>query len=381
MDFRLTKEQEMLMGSLRDMAKRENFSDLAGEINESRQFPDHLIQTYTDMGLLGMTLSPGYGGEGENLLTAVLAVEYLAQFSPVIAAPVFISNLGAAKAIDLFGSEDQKRAIIPTVCSGEKMISTGVSEPEAGADPKTFQTVIEEKDEYVRIKGEKNGIISSGIAEQFLIYAKYRTAANTERFGAVLLDKGMEGVIANAQEEWMGLHGMSVTNLTFDNNQVSKDKVVMKNKSPGDIRTILGVEHTGYAAMCLGIAGGALESARKHARERVAFGHPICDFQAIQLMVANMAIKLDAARMLIYRAATDEKDGLPTFYNAAAGKCFASEMVKEITDLSLQLFGGYGYSVEYPMERMLRDSRVWGFLGGSLEELKGEAARVVFGQK
>lgn len=378
MDFSFTKEQAMLMDSLRDMGKREKFAELGFEINEMKEFPGHLTEKFADMGLLGMTLPPEYGGEGESILTAVLAVEYLAKFSPVIAAPVFESNLGAVKTIDLFGTETQKKAILSAVCSGEISVSTGLTEPETNADVSSFQTVVDDKGGYLLLNGKKDGIIGSGEAAQFLVYVKFSSDPDRDQFGAVLVEKGMEGVTVGDPEKWMGLHGMTARGLIFNDVNIPKNNVVMNKKNSEEIRSIFGIEHCGYAAMCLGIGGGALEHARQHALERVAFGHTICDFQAIQLMIINMAMKLDAAKLLVYRAAAGEKKELPSFYDAVVAKCFACEMVKEITDLALQIFGGYGYSTEYPMERMLRDSRAWSFLGGTLEELKVATSAVVF---
>ncbi|MCJ7773862.1 MAG: acyl-CoA dehydrogenase family protein [Desulfobacterales bacterium] len=378
MDFSLTKEQMMLMDSLKDMAKREKLAELAFQINKTGEFPDHIMEKFADMGLLGMTLSPEYGGEGESLLTALLAIEVLAGFSPAIAAPVFESNLGAVKAIDLFGTKDQKKEIIPIVCRGEMAVSSSLAEPESSGEIAYIQTCAEDKGDYLLLNGKKTGIMSGGSEGLYLVYAKFDKNSDQEEFAAVIVDKAMDGFAFGEKEEWMGLQGMHISSLVFKNVKVPKENLVIKNKNADHIRSILGIEHCGYAAMCLGIAGGALEHARQHALQRVAFGHKICDFQAIQLMVANMAMKLDAARLLVYRAATEAKQGLPSVYDAAVSKCFASEMVKEVTDLALQIFGGYGYSTEYPLERMVRDSRAWGFMGETLETLKVAAASAVF---
>ncbi|MBW1814551.1 MAG: acyl-CoA dehydrogenase family protein [Deltaproteobacteria bacterium] len=378
MDFSLTKEQMMLMESLKDMAKREKFAELAVQINETGEFPNYLIEKFADMGLLGMTLSPEYGGEGEDLLTAVLAVELLAQFSPVIAGPVFESNLGAVKAIDLFGTEEQKKGIIPVVCKGELNVSAGLFEPETGADLTSIQTRVEDKEDYLLLNGKKTTIICGSESSHYLIYAVFEENMDQKQFGAVIAEKGMEGFLFGEEEKWMGLNGIPVRNLIFENVKISKENIVINKKFSDQIPDILGIEHCGYAAMCLGIAGGALEHARQHALQRVAFGHKICEFQAIQLMIADMAMNLDAARLLVYRAAVKAKQGMPSFYEAAAGKCLASKMVKEVTDMALQIFGGYGFSTEYPLERMVRDSRALAFLGGTQEMLKVSAAGTVF---
>jgi len=381
MDFKLTKEQMMLVDSLKDMAKREKFAELAVQIEETEEFPNHLTTTFADMGLLGMTLSPEYGGEGESLLTAVLALESLAQFSPVIAGPVLESNFAAVKVIDMLGTEEQKKAIIPGVCKGEINVPTCLAEPETGADPASFQTRVEDKGGYMLLNGKKTGIIFSNDGSYYLVYAAFEENTNQRQFGAVIVEKEMDGFSFGEKEKWMGLKGMPVQNLMFENVKVSKENIVINSKNHDQILKILGIEHCGYAAMCLGIAGGALEHARQHALQRVAFGHKICEFQAIQLMIADMTMNLDAARLLVYRAAEDASQGMPSFYEAAAGKCVASRMVKEVTDLALQIFGGYGYSTEYPLERMVRDSRAWAFMGGTQEMLKVAAAGTIFKSK
>ncbi|MBW1848019.1 MAG: acyl-CoA dehydrogenase family protein, partial [Deltaproteobacteria bacterium] len=259
MDFSMTKEQMMLMDSLKDMAKREKFAELAVQTNETGVFPVHLIKKFADMGLLGMTLSPEYGGEGEGLLTAVLAVELLAQFSPAIAGPVFESNLGAVKIIDLFGTKEQKKGIIPVVCKGELNVSAGLSEPETGADLTSIQTRVEDKGDYLLLNGKKTTIIYGSEASHYLIYVVFEENTDQKQFGAVIAEKSMEGFLFGEEEKWMGLNGTPARNLIFENVKISKENIVINKINSDQIPDILGIEHCGYAAMCLGIAGGALE--------------------------------------------------------------------------------------------------------------------------
>jgi butyryl-CoA dehydrogenase len=163
--------------------------------------------------------------------------------------------------------------------------------------------------------------------------------------------------------------------------RIPKENLVINKGEFGNLMMTFDIERCGNAAMCLGVAGGAMEEARKYALQREAFGRSICEFQAVQFMAAEMAMKLEAAKLLVYRAACGAGRGLPSIYEASLGKCYANEMVKEVTDLAMQTFGGYGYSKEFPLERMLRDSRAWGVAGGTLQMLKVTVASMIFGRR
>jgi len=381
MDFSLTKEQVMLLDSLRDMGRREKFAELAAHIDATGEFPHHLVPKYAEMGLLGMTLSPEYGGEGESALTAILVIEALAQYSPMIAAPVFESNVGPVRVIDMFGTEAQKRAIIPGVCKGDYSVSVCMTEPEAGSDLTSLQTRVEDKGAHLLLNGRKCFITGGGEASHYLVYTRFGEKPGYKAIGAVIAEKGMPGFTFGKQEAYMGLRGMPSCDLYFDDVVIPKENVVIGQGDFGNLMMTFDIERCGNAAMCLGIAGGALEAAKGYATERQAFGREICEFQAIQFMVADMAMKLDAARLLVYRAANGAGQGLPSIYEASLGKCYANEMVREVTDLAMQVFGGYGYSREMPIERMLRDARAWGVAGGTMQMLKITVASMLFGRR
>ena len=381
MDFSLTKEQTMLLESLRDMAKREKFKELAAEIDRTGAFPHHLMDKYADMGLLGMTLSSEYGGEGESALTAVLAIEALAQYSPMIAAPVFESNVGPVRVIDMFGTPEQKAAIIPGVCKGENSVSVCMTEPEVGSDLTSLQTTVEDKGDHLLLNGRKSFITGGGHASHYLVYCRFGEKPGYKAIGAVIAEKGMAGFSFGKQEEYMGLRGMPSCDLFFDNVKIPKGNLVIDKGDFGNLMMTFDIERCGNAAMCLGVAGGAMQEAKSYALQREAFGRHICEFQSIQFMVAEMAMKLDAAKLLVYRAACGAGQGLPSVYEASLGKCYANEMVKEVTDMAMQIFGGYGYSKEFPLERMLRDSRAWSVAGGTLQMLKVTVASMIFGRR
>ena len=381
MDFSLTREQTMLLDSLRDLARRENFRDLAAHIDETGEFPHHLMRLYAGMDLLGMTLSADHGGAAEGALTAVLAIEELAKYSPLIAAPVFESNVGPVRVIDMFGTAAQKQRILPGVCRGDLSVSVCMTEPEAGSDLTSLKTCVEERGDHLVLNGQKAFITGGGHASHYLVYTRFGDTRGYKGIGAVIVEKGTPGFSFGKQEQFMGLRGMPSCDLFFDNVRVPKEDVVIRAGEFGNLMMTFDIERCGNAAMCLGTAGGALEEAKRYAVKREAFGRPICEFQAIQFMVADMAMKLDAARMLVYRAASGAGQGLPSVYEASMAKCYANEMVRQVTDDAMQIFGGYGYSKDFPIERMCRDARAWSVAGGTLQMLKITMASMIFGRR
>ncbi len=381
MDFTLTREQTMIIDSIKDMARRENFRELAAHIEETGEFPMQLIEKYSRMGLLGMALSPEFGGHGESSLTAILAIEELAKYSPVIAAPVFESNVGPVRVIDMFGTAEQKQRIIPGVVNGEYSVSVSMTEPEAGSDLTALTTNAVDCGDHLILNGRKAFTTGGGHASHYMVYTRLGDEKGHRGIGAVIAEKGMPGFTFGKQERYMGLRGMPSSDLYFDDVKIPKENVVIQKGDFSKLMLTFDIERCGNSAMCLGIAGGAFEEARQYAVKRHAFGKPICEFQAIQFMVAEMATKLDAARLLVYRAASGAGKGLPSIYEASMGKCYANEMVREVTDTAMQVLGGYGYSKEFPIERMLRDGRAWGVAGGTIQMLKVTLAGMIFGRR
>jgi len=381
MDFDLNEEQRMLVDMLRTIGKREDFKKLAVEVDRTGEFPTQLVKKYAGLGLLGMTISPEHGGGGQPGINAILAIEELAKFSPMIATPVFESNIGPVRVIDTFGTQEQKSAIIPGVCKGELSVSVSMTEPEAGSDLTALSTkLVEDKDGYV-LNGRKVFISGGGEASHYLVYCRFGDVPGYKGIGAVIVEKGTPGFTFGKQEEFMGLRGMPSCDLIFEDVRVPKENVVIEAGGFRDLMTTFDLERCGNAAMCLGVAGGALEEAKAYATERKAFGRPICEFQDIQFMIVNMATKLDAARLLVYRAATGAGRGFPSMYESAMGKYFANEMAVEVTNAAMQVFGGYGYSKEFPVERMHRDALAWRVAGGTGQMLKITMASILFARR
>jgi len=381
MDFKLTEEQQLLVGTIREMGEKENFKELAAEVDKTGEFPWQLLPMYAKMDLLGMTLSPEYGGGGQSALTAVLAIEELAKFSPMIAGPVFESNVGPVRVIDLFGTDEQKKTIVKGVCNGERSVSVCMTEPEAGCDLTSLATnVVEDGDDYI-LNGRKIFITGGGDASHYLVYTRYGDQKGYRGIGAVIVEKGMPGFSFGPQEELMGLRGMPSCDLIFEDVRIPQENVVLRAGEFKNLMLTFDIERCGNAAMCLGVAGGALEEAKAYAAQRHAFGRPICEFQDIQFKIVDMATKLDAARMLVFRAATGAGGGLPSVYEASMAKLFSNEMVMEVTSNAALVFGGYGYSKAFPVERMVRDARAWCVAGGTTQMLRSTLASVLFGRR
>jgi butyryl-CoA dehydrogenase len=381
MDFMLSDEQRMLIETLRTMGEREKFKDLAKHIDATGEFPVHLLPQYAKMGLLGMVLSPEYGGGGQPAINAILAIEELAKFSPMIASPVFESNVGPVRVIDLFGTQAQKQAILPGVCKGENSVSVCMTEPEAGSDLTNLTTrAVEDGDHYI-LNGRKIFISGGGHASHYMVYTRFGNAPGYKGIGGLIVEKGMPGFSFGKQEQYMGLMGMPSCDLIFEDVKVPKKNVVVKAGDFGNLMLTFDIERCGNAAMCLGVAGGAVEEAKAYAQVRQAFGRPICEFQAVQFGIVDMAMKLDAARLLVYRAAFGAGRGLPSIYESAMAKCYANEMVTEVTTAAMQVLGGYGYSREFPVERMARDARAWCVAGGTVNMLRITMASMLFGRR
>jgi butyryl-CoA dehydrogenase len=214
-----------------------------------------------------------------------------------------------------------------------------------------------------------------------MVYTRFGNIKGYKGIGGLLVEKGMPGFSFGKQEKFMGLRGMPSCDLIFDNVRVPKKNVVIP---PGEFNKLMwtfDIERCGNSAMCLGIAGGAFEEAKAYAMERKAFGRPICEFQAVQFMMVDMAAKIDAARLLVYRAVSSAGQGLPSIYEASMAKAYANEMVVDVTNTAMQVFGGYGYSTEFPMERMYRDAKAWGVAGGTIQMLKVGVAGMIFGRR
>lgn len=367
MDFQLTEEQRMLKRLAHDVAEKE-FRPKAAEWDEKAEFlPQEYFKKLADLGFLGLPIPERYGGQGRGALEAILVIEELARVCRLAAWPVFESSVGPVRVIEQFGTEGLKERYLPPVCRGEMTIAVGMTEPEAGSALTDLRTRAVLDGEHYVINGQKRFVSGGGEAQAYVVYVRLSQQIGARGIGGIVVDKGTPGFSFGKQERFMGLRGIPSSDLFFEDCRVPKENLVVPEGGFSKLMTVFDLERCGNATMCLGIAQGALEESLKYSQERKQFGKDICEFQAIQFMLADMALKVEAARLLIYRAVVNAGEGLPSVVESNLAKCFANEMVREVAGLALQLHGGYGYSQDYPIERMLRDGWGWGVAGGTIQ--------------
>ena len=380
MDFQLSEEQRILQQTVREFADRD-CKPLAAVWDREARVPDRrVVEQMVQMGLVGMCLPREYGGGDQELLSAIVCIEQLARISPLCAAAVFESNVGPVRVIELFGTPEQKRRFIPRVCRGEMQISVGMTEAEAGSALTDLRTRATKVDGGWRLDGRKVFCTGGGHSEAYMVYCRFGDQPGAKGIGALLVEKGTPGFSFGKQEQFMGMRGFPSSDLVFDGCVVADENVIVPAGGFRSLMQCFDIERCGNATMALGIATGALETAAAYAMERQTFGKPIAERQAIQMLIADMATRVDAARLLVYRAAVGAQSGFPSIRETSMAKVFANETAKAVTDMAMEVLGGYGYSAEFPVERMLRDSRGWPLAGGTLQIQKILIAATVFGR-
>ncbi|MBI5505382.1 MAG: acyl-CoA dehydrogenase family protein [Deltaproteobacteria bacterium] len=380
MDFQLSEEQRLLQQTVREFADRE-CKPLAAQWDRDARVPDDdVVRKMLGMGLVGMCLPQQYGGGGQDLLTAIICIEQLARISPLCAAPVFESNVGPVRVIEHFGTPEQRQRFIPRVCRGEMQISVGMTEAEAGSALTDLRTRAVKVDGGWRLSGRKVFCTGGGHSEAYMVYCRFNDVAGAKGIGALVVEKGTPGFSFGKQEQFMGMRGFPSCDLIFEDCLIPDENLVVAAGGFGSLMQCFDVERCGNATMALGIATGALEVAAAYAMERQTFKKPIAERQAIQMMIADMATRVDAARLLVYRAAVGSQSGFPSIRESSMAKVFANETAKAVTDMAMEILGGYGYTAEFPIERMLRDSRGWPLAGGTLQIQKILIAATVFGR-
>lgn len=381
MDFELTAEQQALRDTARTFA-REQMTAVAREVEAtSTPLSKEWKRRYAEMGFLGINIAPEHGGLGLGNLEAILVLEEFAKVHPAVAFPIFESAVGPIKAVERFGSESLKQRLLPKVTSGEAVVAVAMSEPDAGTALTDLTTRGEIRDGRIVLNGTKRWCTGGGSADGYVVYCKLSDAPGAKGIGAVFVPAGVRGLTFGAREELMGFRGTTTADIFFDNVEVPEDHMIVPAGGFPKLMEAFDLERCGNATMCLGIAAGALEDALAYVQERRQFGKPIVDFQGVQLRVAEMAMKVDAARLLIHRAVTRASDGFPSIADSSIAKCFANEMVREVTGAALQLMGGYGYSKQFPAEQRFRDAWGWGIAGGTIDVQKTNIASALVGRR
>ena len=381
MDFRLTEIQRDLQGAARKFARAE-LPELARELEENATpVPHDWVKRFAEMGFLGINVAEEYGGMGLGNLEALLVVEEFAKISSAVAFPVFESSVGPVRAIEHFAPESLKKRVIPAVCKGEKIVAIGMSEPDAGSALTDLKTRARVEGDKVILTGTKRWCSGGGHADGYLIYCRFDEIPGARGIGAVYLEKDTPGFTFGPQEKLMGFRGVPSSDLYFDNIELPLENIVVPGGGFKKLMEAFDLERCGNATMSLGQASGALDDVLDYVQERKQFGRPLVEFQAVQIKLAEMRLRVDAARLLIHRAAQNAQDGMPSILDSSLAKCFANEISREVTGNAVQLMGGYGYSKDYPMERRLRDAWGWGIAGGAVDIQKVNITSAMVGRR
>lgn len=381
MDFRLTEDQRALQESARRFAQNE-LPALAVEIEKtSHPVPHDWLKRYAEMGFLGINADPDLGGLGLSHLDALLVMEEFAKVSVGVAFPVFECCAGPVRIVERLGHPSLRERVVPKVVAGKMLVAISMSEPDAGTALTDLRTRARMDGDSIVIDGAKRWCSGAGHSEGYVVFCRFDGTPGAKGIGAVFVDKETPGLTFGPQEELMGFRGVPSADMHFENVRVPREHLLV---GPGGFPSLMGlfnIERLGNATMALGVAAGALEHVITYVQERKQFGKPIVDFQAVQIRLAEMAIKVEAARLLIHRAAANAEQGLPDAREASIAKCYANEITREVSATALQLMGGYGYAKEYGMERRLRDSFGWGIAGGAIDIQKVNIAAELVGRR
>ena len=381
MDFSLSDDQRSLQETARAFAQRE-LPVLADDIERTGTPLNHeWLRRYAEMGFLGINVSETYGGMGLGNLEALLVLEEFAKVSSAVAFPIFESSVGPVRAIEHFAGEDLKQRVIPRVCSGEIVVAVAMSEPEAGSALTDLKTTATPSGDGYALNGTKRWCSGAGHSDGYVVYCRLGNAPGAKGIGAVYVERDANGVSFGERESLMGFRGIPSADIFFDNVAVPAENVIVPAGGFKKLMEAFDLERCGNATMALGQASGALDYVLNYVQEREQFGKPLIEFQAVQLKLAEMAMRVEGARLLIHRAACNAEDGLPSIYESSVAKCFANEIAREVTGAALQLMGGYGYSQEFPLERRFRDAWGWGIAGGAIDIQKVNIASAMAGKR
>ncbi|HEX5650261.1 MAG TPA: acyl-CoA dehydrogenase family protein [Steroidobacteraceae bacterium] len=381
MNFQLTDEQRSLQDAARTYA-RAKLPLVARECEETGHAPDKsLVKDFAEMGFLGINVPERYGGLGLGNVEALLVLEEFGKVSSAVAFPVFESCVGPVRAIERFASESLRQRVVPAVCRGEIQVAVSMSEPQAGSALTDLTTRAERKGDAVILNGTKRWCSGGGHADGYVVYCRMSEDEGARGIGAVYVEKDTPGVTFGRPESLMGFRGVPSSDIYFDNATVPADNVVVPAGGFKKLMEAFDLERCGNATMGLAQASGALEDVLEYVQEREQFGKPLVEFQAVQIRLAEMKMRIEAARLLIHRAASNAQDGLPSILDSSVAKCFANEIAREVCGHAVQLMGGYGYSREYPMERRLRDAWGWGIAGGAIDIQKVNIAGAMVGRR
>jgi len=377
----LSDDEQMLIEAIREIAL-EQVAPRAAEIDHTSQFPWDMKELLAQQDILAMLFPDEYGGIGSSELAVVMAIEELARYCATTSLILAVQQLGSLP-IMLVGNEQQKRKYLPPLASGEWLAAFGLTEAGSGSDAAAMQTfAVRKSDKYI-LNGSKRFITNGGLAQVNSIFAITDPKVGTRGISAFIVEKDFPGFSVGRIEEKMGIKGSQTAELIFTDCEVPAENLLGR-EGDGFKFAMMTLDRTrpGVAAQAVGISQGALDLALSYAKQRIQFKKPIADNQGIQFMLADMATKVEAARLLVYNAAEMIDRGEPNFgkYSAMA-KLYASDIAMEVTGDAVQILGGYGYMKEYPAERMMRDAKITQIYEGTNQIQRLVIARALLGEK
>lgn len=365
MDLRFTEEQEMMRNMVQDFAREEIAPEVERMEKEDR-FPQEIIHKMGELGLMGIPIPEEYGGSGMDFTSYIIAIHEISKVSAAVGVILSVHTSVGTNPILRFGTEEQKKKYIPKLASGKYVGAFALTEPGAGSDAANVKMTAKLKDDYYILNGSKIFITNGTAADTFITFA--RTGEGKEGISAFIVERDTPGFSIGKVEEKMGLHGTGTVTLSFDNCQVPKEQLLGEEGEGFKIAMAnLNVGRIGIGAQSLGVAEAALEHAIHYAKEREQFGKPIAHNQGISFKLADMATKIEAAKLLVYYAVDLAEKKLPLSQAASMAKMFASDTAMKTAIEAVQIFGGYGYTEDHPVERFFREAKVTQIYEGTNE--------------
>lgn len=382
MDMTLTAEQDALREEARGVAAQ--LAPDAARWDDEERFPESSLTTMADSGLLGATVPVEHGGGGMGVFEACLVLEELARgcLASAVVAQMFLN--GPPRAIATLGTDEQRSRFLPAVARGEAYWAVAMTEPEAGSDGTALSSTLVPDGDGYRLSGRKWAITGGARSEWFLVFCRLAGSVGARGIGAVVVHRDAEGFASPVVEPKMGMRGVAEAELAFHDVAIASDDVVIvpdasSSRGAAVLVRQFNPERCGNAAMCIGVAQAALDAATDHARTRTQFGRPIVEFQGLSWKLADMAVQLESARLMTWRAAASDEDGFPELRATAMAKLHAGEMAQRVTNEAIQVHGHRGYLRTYPLERHFRDVRGLSLGGGTAEIMRNIIAAEVTG--
>jgi len=366
MDLRFTDEQQMMRKMVREFAEK-NIAPFVPEM-EKGVFPRVLLQSMGELGLMGIPIPAEYGGAGMDFTSYIIAIHEISKISPTVGVILSVHTSVGTNPILFYGTEEQKKAYIPKLASGEYIGAFCLTEPSAGSDAASLKSrAVKQGDEYV-LNGSKIFITNGGEADTYVVFAQTAPEKGSKGISAFIVEKSTPGLIIGKDERKMGLHGSRTVQITFEDMLVpAKNRLGEEGQGLAIALSNLNTGRIGIAAQALGIAEGAFHEAVRYAKDRRQFGKPISAQQGIGFKLADMATAIEASKLLVYHAASLKEAGLTCTKESSMAKLMASKTAMEVTTEAIQVFGGYGYTEEYPVERYFRDAKVTEIYEGTSE--------------